>query len=94
MLARDIGFDSGRDLLVAAGQGPEGAALIGRMVDILGLDMAAIEASNPGLVRQLQIACSTCQNKRTCECELNAGTAKDTYGEFCPNADSLKQLPG
>lgn len=89
LMAREIGFEDGRDLLSAASRGPEGTALVARMAEILGLDLNQIESLDPAAFRQLQVTCNTCGEKKRCACEIASGRAQETFTEFCPNADLL-----
>lgn len=91
-MAREIGFEDGRDLLSAASRGPDGTALITRMAGILGLDLHKIESIDPARVRQMQVACNSCGEKSRCACEIASGRAPETFVEFCPNADLLRPV--
>lgn len=89
-MAHEIGFADGRDLLSSAARGPEAASLIARMAASLGRDLHALEATDPAMVRQMQVACNVCGQKRRCAHELAMGSARETFPEFCPNANVLR----
>src|SRR5215831_18617289 len=56
-VARDVGVGVG-DLRVLAGKWPDAADLVERRITTLGLDAAALEATQPAAMRDLQRVCS------------------------------------
>jgi len=74
---------------------PEAAAKVRSIAGLmrsLDLDPEAIRRREPGAMRALEAACLSCAERRRCTRELWAGTAADTYPEFCPNAARLERL--
>lgn len=89
-MAHEIGMNSSSDFLAAVARGPEGTALVKDVATFLKLDLAAIEAHEPGSLRRLEIACNACENKGQCSHDL----ASERVGrilEYCPNRDELKR---
>jgi hypothetical protein len=59
----------------------------------LALDAATTEIENPGAVtRDMSLVCSGCLMINRCRRELEAGSAKQNYNEYCPNALTLNTL--
>ena len=59
----------------------------------LALDAATTEIENPGAVtRDMSLVCSGCLMINRCRRELEAGSAKQNYNEYCPNALTLNAL--
>lgn len=74
---------------------PESAAKlrsIAKLMRSLDLDPVAVRTRHPEAMRQLEAACLGCQNRSRCARALWAGTAADTYRDFCPNAVRLDAL--
>jgi hypothetical protein len=92
-MASDLGM-AASDLRTLAGQGPEAAGLLKKMLVALNVDPMLLEKLDPRTTRELQMACITCGEKRRCRHELAAGTAATNMNEFCPNAVTLKSLFG
>ncbi len=90
-VAHDIGVDTA-DLKVLAGKWPNAADLVMRRAAALGLDTAAIERSQPQVMRDLERVCSLCDNKRACEHDLSRGPAKTDWRDYCPNAGTLTAM--
>ena len=91
-LASDIGLSSGSDLIDLIDAGPDGAALLGEMAEVLDIPLEAIRRTEPEVVRELEISCSRCRDKGRCVHALQDGTAREHYPEFCPNAATLDAL--
>jgi hypothetical protein len=59
----------------------------------LALDAETTEIENPGAVtRDMSLVCSGCLMINRCRRELEAGSAKQNYNEYCPNALTLNAL--
>lgn len=63
-----------------------------RLSDVLGLDMREIKSSHPGLARDISVACAECVTIRRCRRELEAGSARANYHDYCPNAEAFDEL--
>ena len=46
---------------------------------------------NRGL-RDMERVCALCLHKRRCNEDLAAGTSREHYQEYCPNAPTIKRL--
>ena len=59
----------------------------------LALDAETTEIESPGAVtRDMSLVCSGCLMINRCRRELEAGSAKQNYNEYCPNALTLNAL--
>ncbi len=64
-----------------------------RLMSALSLDAEKMELANPGAItRDMSLVCSGCLMINRCRRELEAGTASDSYNEYCPNALTLNAL--
>lgn len=92
-IAHDLNV-SPRELAALVGKGPNSAALLDKMLTALGVDRENKYIKDLRLVRDLQRLCFGCDHKRQCAHALAAGTAKEHYREFCPNAYTLDVIIG
>jgi hypothetical protein len=77
------------DLRWLAGREAEGTELLCHMLSATGIDGRDVPANT---MRQLQQTCSTCAVKFYCAGELGRRRARNGFGEFCPNAPTLRRL--
>ena len=64
-----------------------------QLMCVLALDAETTEIENPGAVtRDMSLVCSGCLMIDRCRRELEAGSAKQNYNEYCPNALTLNAL--
>lgn len=91
-LAHDVGLTSSSELLDLIGKGPDSANLLHEMAKVLDIPLEAVRRAEPATVRDLEACCSHCSTKGRCVRELQEGTARDNYAEFCPNAQTLDSL--
>jgi len=64
-----------------------------RLMGALALDLTAAELENPGAVtRDMSLVCADCAMIKRCRRELAAGSAREAYNEYCPNALTLNAL--
>ena len=89
--ARELGLSSG-DLYRLASKGPQAADLVEKMLLALGVDPEILARQNPRVMRDLQRLCIMCEHKKQCKHELDAGTAKENFRSYCPNAFTLEEL--
>jgi hypothetical protein len=89
--ARELGLSSG-DLYRLASKGPQAADLVEKMLLALGVDPEVLATRNPRIMRDLQRLCIMCEYKKQCRHELAAGTAKENFRSYCPNAFTLEEL--
>jgi hypothetical protein len=90
-VAHDLGV-SADDLVSLARKGPGAAELLPRLLAALGVDPDALRRQDLATMRDLQRLCIHCSQKSQCQHELAAGTAAQSYHEFCPNAYTLDFL--
>lgn len=90
-LARDLGVPEAvfERLCIAGDRTDE----LERLMSALALDPAKTEIVNPGAVtRDMSLVCSGCLTIDRCRRELEAGSAKQNYNDYCPNALTLNAL--
>lgn len=64
-----------------------------RLMCALALDPEDTEIVNPGAVtRDMSLVCSGCLMINRCRRELEAGSARYSFNEYCPNALTLNAL--
>jgi hypothetical protein len=90
-IAHDLSV-SPAELASLASKGPNSALLLDKMLVALGVDRENKHVKDPRMMRDLQRLCFACDHKKLCAHELAAGTAKEHYHEFCPNAYTLDVL--
>jgi hypothetical protein len=90
-LARDIEVST--DMLpVLVVRDPEAAAELPRLMNALSLDSDRIRHIHATLMRDMSLTCSGCTAAVRCRNDLDQGQARAHYGEYCPNAETLKEL--
>ncbi|MCF2524665.1 DUF6455 family protein [Bradyrhizobium sp. G127] len=90
-LARDLALPESNVIrLIARGNRTENE--LHYLTSLLGLDMKSVGSSNPGLARDISIACSECAAIKRCRRELDAGSARTRYHAYCPNAQTFDDL--
>lgn len=83
------------ELASLVSKGQNSALLLDKMLVALGLDREKNKhLKDPRIMRDLQRLCFACDHKKQCAHELAAGTAKEHFHEFCPNAYTLDVLTG
>ena len=92
-MAHDVGL-GGNDLQVLAGKWPDGAALLERRIELLGLDRASVGLTEPQVMRDLQRVCSICDNKHACEHDLDRNPGSAVWQDYCPNVETFRALAG
>jgi hypothetical protein len=90
-MARDLGITAVQ-LRELASKGPESTNLLKRLLMALDTDPKELEQIDPRVARDMLWMCFNCSEKSRCKHELSAGTAAQTFREFCPNALSLDEL--
>lgn len=90
VIAKDLGLTNGQ-LRSLALQEPGTPKKLKEMLRALDIDRKFASADS-ALSRDMQSLCSICSSKRRCGRELRAGTAAQTFHEFCPNATNLAAL--
>lgn len=90
-LARDVcvSEDAFERLYVAGARTDQ----LERLMCALSLDPEATEIANAGAVtRDMSLVCSGCLMIDRCRRELEAGSARQNYNDYCPNALTLNAL--
>jgi hypothetical protein len=90
-LARDLALPEDVVIRLMA-RGSAAQEELQRLTDVLGLNIRDIKASHPGLARDVSVACAECAAVRRCRRELDAGSARANYHDYCPNADAFDDL--
>ena len=90
-IARDIGITTVQ-LRELARKGPEATELLKRLLIALDVDPRKLNDIDPRVARDMQWLCFSCSNKTRCKHELSAGTAAQTFRNFCPNAIALDEV--
>lgn len=92
-IAHDLNVTPG-ELSSLVGKGPGSASLLYKMLAALGVDRENKNLNDPRMIRDLERLCFACDHKTRCAHELDVGSAKERYREFCPNAYTLDVLTG
>jgi len=90
-IAADCGFSS-ETLLSLVRAGPHASDEMNEMMHALSIDPDAVQTNHPQLFREMQVLCAQCGAKGTCRQHLDHDTAKETFAEYCNNAQSLTEL--
>ena len=83
--AHDLGVTP-NELTSPAGNGPDSAKPIDKLLAVLGVDRTRRPFNEPALIEDLHRLCVMCDHKLQCAHELAAGTAAAHYGSYCPTA--------
>lgn len=90
-LARDIGVSE--ELLAGlAARGPEAAAELPQLLAVLSLNPREVGLEHPAMMRDMTVVCCECTEKTRCRQDLARGQAQAAYAEYCPNAETLREL--
>jgi Family of unknown function (DUF6455) len=63
-----------------------------KLLTALGIDEKALSRTQPLVLRDMIRVCASCQQKRQCDRDLDAGTAAQHYEEYCLNASTIDAL--
>lgn len=77
------------DLRWLVGRDPDSTELLCHMLAATGLDERKVPART---MRELERACSRCDQKMHCAGEIGHGRAAKSFAGYCPNAPALRQL--
>jgi hypothetical protein len=89
-IAQDLGLTQ-NELLQMARLRPDAASLLFKRLENLHLDAKALATMEPGVMRDLQRLCSTCESKGRCQRDLARGDDSE-WRDYCPNQDTLIAL--
>lgn len=90
-IAREFGL-SGEELAKVNRDGGRASDLLHRMVRVNGLSYEDLRQTHPDIVRDLEIHCSLCLEKKRCRRELESGAAPEGFTDYCPNAPVIVEL--
>lgn len=80
------------DLNELVRQGPHAADELPKLLKALGIDEAALERTEPLVLRDMERICSLCNHKRQCNRDLAAGSSPGDYHQYCLNASTIDDL--
>ena len=83
---------SATDLNELVRQGPHAADELPKLLEVLGIDEAALARTEPLVLRDMERVCTLCGHKRQCNRELAAGTSPGHYHQYCLNASTIDSL--
>lgn len=89
MMARDLNV-APDDLVRLAAEEPQDTSMMKRMMAIHGLDYEKLRAEYSAVVRDMEVTCSRCQERKLCQHDLDHGADAHTCDQYCPNADTMK----
>jgi hypothetical protein len=90
-MAREFGLSA--DELSAVNRcGGRASELIRGMVRANGLSYEELRQSHPDVLRDLEIHCSLCVEKKRCRHDLVSGVAPEGFSDYCPNASTFVEL--
>ncbi|WP_162820494.1 DUF6455 family protein [Microvirga calopogonii] len=92
-LARDIGV-SEEMLPILVARDPEAGQELPRLMNALSLDAEHVRHIHAALMRDMSLTCSGCTAAVRCRDDLARERAPAHYGEYCPNAEGLRELQG
>jgi hypothetical protein len=92
-LARDIGV-SPEMLGLLVERGPEAAQELPRLMSALALDADRTRHIHAAVMRDMSVTCSGCMAAVQCQHDLDQGRSSARYAEYCPNAETLRELRG
>jgi hypothetical protein len=80
------------DLDTFVRQGPHAADELPRLLEVLGIDEAALVRSEPAVLRDMKRVCVSCERKVQCRNDLETGASARDYGDYCVNAQTMNAL--
>jgi hypothetical protein len=80
------------DLDTLVHQGPHASDELLQLLTLLGVDKELLEKTQPLALRDMTRVCTSCQQKRQCNRDLNAGTSEQHYEEYCLNAPVIEEV--
>ena len=90
-VARDLGMAS-TDLEKFVRRGPRAADELPRLLEVLGIDAAALARSEPAALRDMERVCISCKRKVQCNNDLEIGVSARDYEDYCLNASTMNAL--
>jgi hypothetical protein len=90
-IARDLRMTPG-DLDRFVRQGPHAADELPRLLEVLGIDEAALVRSEPAALQDMQRVCVSCERQVQCRNDLETGVSARDYKDYCLNASTMNAL--
>jgi hypothetical protein len=90
-IARDLRMTSA-NLDTFVRQGPHAADELPRLLEVLGIDEAALVRSEPAVLRDMERVCVSCERKAQCRNDLAIGVSARDYEDYCRNASTMNSL--
>ena len=90
-VARDLGLSS-NELRALAAHGAGAARELPCLLEALRINGQTLAEKEPLVLRDLQRVCSLCDQKRTCDRDIAAGTLASHYQSYCANAATVRAL--
>ena len=87
-IAADLEVSPG-DLDELVRRGAHAADELPVLLKALGIDAAALERTQPLVVRDMERVCAMCRHKAQCDRELIASTAAEHFEGYCANAPTI-----
>jgi hypothetical protein len=87
-VAAEFGM-SGRALEELSSHGPQAADLLYDRMTVLNVTTADADRLAQGLMRDLQVTCTRCDNKQACRRDLAQRPTDETWKDYCPNSAAL-----
>jgi hypothetical protein len=87
-MAADLGLSS-HDLSELAEVDPDHRRLFEENLALHGLPEEMI---SPATLRAMEIACTRCNHKDECACDLATGADASAVDAYCPNAETIQEL--
>jgi hypothetical protein len=92
-IARDVSL-ARRTLDAMVARGRRESLALPRILRAAGLNPSELEQAYPGVVRDMQVTCSTCAAERLCRRDLSDGASRAAVPAYCPNAHTIAALGG
>lgn len=93
LMARDLNI-SADDLTRLTAEEPKDISLMKQMMALHGLDYDALRQDFAGVVRDMEVTCSRCIDRKLCEHDLAHGADAHTCDQYCPNSETMKAFSG
>src|SRR5436305_3839392 len=90
-IARDLRMTPA-DLDRFVRQGPHAADELPRLLEVLGIDEAALARSEPAALRDMKRVCVSCERKAQCRNDLEIGASARDFEDYCLNAPTMNVL--
>ncbi len=90
-VARDLNLDTAT-LMKIAGHSSGPPILLGRRLQILGIDPEELRRREPATKQDLERCCTLCGSKARCSRDLATKPKSDSWKDYCPNEPTLTAL--